>query len=177
MGDEDKTKEYDAVLAMNALKTQIDDHQKVIKGHEDTIIVKDKEIKDWISKHDSIKTEYDTYKSKVERDNRVAGHFESATKQGLVFDDERKKDLKLRFERWSSEDSEAYITDLAKVQSELKTVTEKVSVKEPEKTPEPAKASKIPKPSELEPDSQTQTPKERKPSVLSEKFMLFPKID
>lgn len=180
MADEntDKTKEHEAVIAMAAFKTEIDTHTKTIKDLENALVVKDKEIKDHISRHDTVKGEYDSYKTKVELDKRITGHFESATKQGLVFEDDRKKELTDRFNRWSTEDCESYIAELAKVHNDLKTATEKQVAdadKTKDKTPEPAKASKVPKPSEL--DTDTKSKDAYKPQGLGDKFCIFPKVE
>lgn len=186
---EDKNKEHEAVLAMSALKTEIDNHVKTIKGLEDTIVAKDKEIQEIVKRHDTVKSEFDTYKAGVEQDKRISGHFESAAKQGISFDDEQKKSLTERFKRWTAEDTEAYLADIAKTQKELKEAQEKINasngdgndkdkqVQPPQgKVPEPAKASVVPRPFELG-DDKTKPPHDYKPKALDEKFVIIPRID
>jgi len=180
--ENDKNKEHDAVLAMAALKTEIDGHVKRITELEKMLNGKDAEIQDHIKKHDSVKSEFEGYRTAVELEKRVNSHFESATKQGLTFDDEKKKDLEARFKRWSAEDSEAYISDLAKAQAERQQAIDEAAKakdttnndKDKVATANPAQASKVPKPYELDSDAKPKDAYQVK--GLDEKFFIVPKI-
>jgi len=167
---------------MAALKTEIDGHVKRITELEKMLNGKDAEIQDHIKKHDSVKSEFEGYRTAVELEKRVNSHFESATKQGLTFDDEKKKDLEARFKRWSAEDSEAYISDLAKAQAERQQAIDEAAKakdttnndKDKVATANPAQASKVPKPYELDSDAKPKDAYQVK--GLDEKFFIVPKI-